>query len=228
MSRAPITDCGCPYDDRLRQGHREECPTLVALAWPDGTPKIAPVQGYPGGIPWSIHLEAYEAYFRAYRGQAALIDLDRRGCRGGFGTGELDQFIPGWRERSGYGGKEITFKGAQMWVNHVYWKGQSWSNSYLNERLVPRNPVARQYGMSGECLCGAFAKPGELAMVRRVDPGVSARIERLQIEARARGHDWGWEDRPPRPPKMRDDQLTGDLFHPMCVHCLKSPEREAA
>ncbi len=26
------------------------------------TEKRAPVQGYPGGIPWAIHLEAYEVY----------------------------------------------------------------------------------------------------------------------------------------------------------------------
>lgn len=64
----------------------------------DGRPKIAPVQGYPAGIPWSMHLRAYEAYCRRYSEQPALIDLDGRRCRGGFGTGELDEFIPGWRD----------------------------------------------------------------------------------------------------------------------------------
>jgi hypothetical protein len=97
--RGPITDCGCPYDDRLRQGHRDRCPTLVALTWPDGTPKVAPVQGYAPGIPWSLQLEAYSAYEKKWGSQAALIDLDRRGCRGGFGTKELDDLVPGWRDR---------------------------------------------------------------------------------------------------------------------------------
>lgn len=57
--------------------------------------KRAPVQGYSAGIPWSMHLRAYDAYCKMYRPQPALI---KGGCRGGFGTGELDMFIPGWRE----------------------------------------------------------------------------------------------------------------------------------
>lgn len=63
------------------------------------TEKRAPVQGYPGGIPWAIHLEAYEVYCKRWGPQPALIDLEGRGCRGGFSTGELDDFIPGWRDR---------------------------------------------------------------------------------------------------------------------------------
>lgn len=63
------------------------------------TDKRAPVQGYPGGIPWAIHLEAYEVYCKRWGAQPALIDLEGRNCRGGFSTGELDEFIPGWRDR---------------------------------------------------------------------------------------------------------------------------------
>ncbi len=59
----------------------------------------APVQGYQGGIPWPIHLESYDAYCKRYGPQIALIDLKGRGCRGGFGDSELDEFIPGWRAR---------------------------------------------------------------------------------------------------------------------------------
>lgn len=58
--------------------------------------KMAPVQGYAAGIPWSLHLEAYDAYVKRHGRQQALIE---GGCRGGFGTRELDDFIPGWRER---------------------------------------------------------------------------------------------------------------------------------
>ena len=50
-------------------------------------------------IPWDIHLEAYEAYCKKWSKQTALIDLKGRGCRGGFGTEELDGFVPGWRDR---------------------------------------------------------------------------------------------------------------------------------
>jgi hypothetical protein len=61
--------------------------------------KIAPVQGYAPGIPWSMHLEAYDSYCKQYGEQKALVDLEGCNCRGGFATEELDHFIPGWRDR---------------------------------------------------------------------------------------------------------------------------------
>lgn len=75
---------------------------------PQVSEKRAPVQGYPGGIPWAIHLEAYEVYCRRWGAQPALIDLEGRNCRGGFSTGELDDFIPGWRDRVAEFGKLKT------------------------------------------------------------------------------------------------------------------------
>lgn len=57
--------------------------------------KIAPVQGYAAGIPWDMHLRAYDAYCKMCGKQQALIEGN---CRGGFGTSELDEFIPGWRD----------------------------------------------------------------------------------------------------------------------------------
>lgn len=59
--------------------------------------KTAPVQGYAPGIPWSLHLEAYDAYSKKWRPQPAMIE---DGCRGGFHVDELDEFIPGWRDRA--------------------------------------------------------------------------------------------------------------------------------
>lgn len=64
-----------------------------------GNPKIAPVQGYAPGIPWSLHLEAYDAYCKKWSKQEALIDLEGRYCRGGFSVAELDGFVPGWRDK---------------------------------------------------------------------------------------------------------------------------------
>lgn len=60
--------------------------------------KRAPVQGYAPGIPWSMHLRAYEGYRKEYGPQKALLDLEGRNCRGGFGIVELDRYIPGWRD----------------------------------------------------------------------------------------------------------------------------------
>jgi hypothetical protein len=70
-------------------------PSTQAVGEPE---KIAPVQGYTPGIPWSLHLEAYAAYSKKWSPQPAMIDLEGRNCRGGFGVDELDEFIPGWRD----------------------------------------------------------------------------------------------------------------------------------
>lgn len=56
--------------------------------------KKAPVQGMSNGIPWEVHMMAYEVYCERYGPQQALIEGD---CRGGFSTGELDMFLPNWR-----------------------------------------------------------------------------------------------------------------------------------
>jgi hypothetical protein len=60
--------------------------------------KMAPVQGYSAGIPWEMHLRAYDVYCKRFGPQPALVDLEGRNCRGGFADTELDMFIPGWRK----------------------------------------------------------------------------------------------------------------------------------
>jgi hypothetical protein len=89
-------------DDAIENAEKRGLSSFVAglkailhLAQP-AVEKRAPVQGFRGGIPWSMHLEAYDAYCKKWSKQEALIT---GGCRGGFGTGELDMLIPGWREK---------------------------------------------------------------------------------------------------------------------------------
>lgn len=65
---------------------------------PSEPDKRAPVQDRSGlikSIPWEMHLRAYTAYCKKWGSQQALIE---GGCRGGFALGELDDFIPGWRD----------------------------------------------------------------------------------------------------------------------------------
>ncbi|MEE8113597.1 MAG: hypothetical protein V3T23_04505 [Nitrososphaerales archaeon] len=40
-----------------------------------------------------VYMRAYEVYCHVYSPQEALIDLEGRGCRGGFGLGELTAFL---------------------------------------------------------------------------------------------------------------------------------------
>lgn len=128
------------------------------------------------------------------------------------------------QRRSGYGGGEITRRKAQVWVNHMYWLTSSEAYHYIAQHGIPRNPVAQLFGMSGECLCGAFAGDGEMAMVRITEPALADRIEALQERAKLAGVHCRWEGKPPR---QRADQQTPDFFSPMCVNCLKSEKLAA-
>lgn len=120
--------------------------------------------------------------------------------------------------RSGYEGREIDFKGAQMWVNPLYWVGLSEFERYRRDFQLRRGPASKMLGMSGECLCGAYASPGELAAIRLLEPETADQIESLERETRAAGHHWRWEEKPPKSTPM--DGLP-DMFRPMCVGCVK-------
>jgi 3'-phosphoadenosine 5'-phosphosulfate sulfotransferase (PAPS reductase)/FAD synthetase len=61
-------------------------------------------------------------------------------------------------------------------------------NTYRLMHDVPLNDVTQNIHMSGECLCGAFAKPGELDEIAYFYPEVAAEIRALQDEVRAAGH----------------------------------------
>ena len=77
---------------------RLQSPTTKDRDMTKTTDKLAPVQGLSQGIPWEMHLRAYAAYCIKFSPQPALIDLEGRNCRGGFCTGELDEFVPNWRD----------------------------------------------------------------------------------------------------------------------------------
>ena len=176
--------------------------------------KIVLKYGFPG--PASHH----KMYIQLK--ERAIEELVRRNKR--FRSREKVMLLTGIQHddsarRSGYGGDEITFVKAQMWVNGLYWTSKSDAYHYLREYSIPRNPVSVELGMSGECGCGAFADKGELALWRRVDPAFGARIDRLQEAARFVGVHCRWEG---RPPKEREDKRTGEMFSPMCDGCLKS------
>ena len=89
-------------------------------------------------------------------------------------------------------------RGSVIWASPLAnWSADDARLYRASSRGVPRNPISDRLGMSGECLCGAFAEPGELDRIRAVDPDCLVWIERLQGEVRAAGHEdhrceWGW------------------------------------
>lgn len=125
--------------------------------------------------------------------------------------------------RMRYAGKEVNQIGGQVWVNPIYWWSATQRDTYNAEHGLPINPVSSMLGMSGECLCGAFAHKGEKSLVRIVCPGTAARIDRLEQEVSALGMNWSWEG---KPPTNGHDKRQLDAFRPLCVGCEKVHEME--
>lgn len=120
--------------------------------------------------------------------------------------------------RMRYAGSEVTRAGSQIWASPIYWWSPSERDAYNCLHKLPINDVSATLGMSGECLCGAFAHKGEKAMIRCVDPRTADRIEALEQEVFAAGFNWGWEG---RPPNGGLDRRQADAFRPLCVGCEK-------
>lgn len=123
--------------------------------------------------------------------------------------------------RMRYAGKEVVRAGSQVWANPIYWWSRDERDAYNQKSGIPINPVSETLGMSGECLCGAFAHKGEKALVRIVCPKTADYIEQLEQEVFAAGFNWGWEG---KPPKGGHSKQQTDMFRPLCVGC----EKEAA
>ena len=73
------------------------------------------------------------------------------------------------------------------WVNPiVHWTSFE-MNTYRSAFGVPISPVADKIHKSGECLCGTFAREGDLKEIEFWYPETAAYIKSLQDEAKALG-----------------------------------------
>ncbi len=89
-------------------------------------------------------------------------------------------------------------KGSTVWISPLV----NWTKLDLNEYRrrnpgIPRNEVSDNIHMSGECLCGAFAKPGELDEIGFWYPEMKTYINNLESRVFRAGHSiekckWGW------------------------------------
>ena len=124
--------------------------------------------------------------------------------------------------RMGY--VEPVYKdGATIWVAPFYSYSRRERDAYMERHMLIRNPVTEKLGISGECLCGAYAAPGERKKLNRFYPEFDSYLAVLEARAKEAGQpycEWG--------NGRRDDPNQGDLdFMPMCVNCIhKQNERE--
>ncbi|MFE6689723.1 hypothetical protein ACFVFQ_25005 [Streptomyces sp. NPDC057743] len=111
--------------------------------------------------------------------------------------------------------EEVDREGSLIWVSPLV----HWTDAHMREyraryrcdqnhehtphRLctpdaLPLNEVTEHLHMSGECLCGAFAKPGELDEIEFFYPEAAARLRALETQAEAAGLlACKWGQRPP-------------------------------
>lgn len=113
----------------------------------------------------------------------------------------------------------INRQGSKLWVAPLTWVDGTAKNAYITEHGLPRNEVVDLLHMSGECLCGAYAKPGELEWLEYCGfSDVVQRIRDLEERARQAGVPrckWGAGGEVQE--SATDDQLMAPGF--MCVGC---------
>jgi len=79
--------------------------------------------------------------------------------------------------------------GSAIWISPlVMWTSLDMNTYRLMHPDVPHNQVSDVLHMSGECLCGAYAKPGELDEIGYWYPEMKAEIRSLEAEVRAAGN----------------------------------------
>lgn len=91
----------------------------------------------------------------------------------------------------------IQTAGKRVWVAPFTYMTGSDCAEYMRAFNLPKNPVKERLCMSGECLCGAFAKKNELKEIEFWYPEVGQRIRDLEVKVREAGFPWGWEEQPP-------------------------------
>lgn len=100
-----------------------------------------------------------------------------------------------WESLSKWG--EINVDGARVWVAPLIdWEAHHCC-AYMKKYGIPRNPVKDLIHISGECLCGSFAKPKELELIEACLPETGAYLRDLEKRHREAGYPWGWDESPP-------------------------------
>lgn len=170
----------------VRDTCRERGLDLMERIAPRSYREIVLKHGFPGP---AFHARMYQRLKERPLDQARseLVTHSRR---------ERVLFIAGRRRAESKRRQTIPLHepdGSAIWASPL----AMWTKLDLNTyRLmmgdVPVNPVAEKLHMSGECLCGAFAKPGELDELKFWQFPEADEIVSLQDEVKAAGHREPW------------------------------------
>lgn len=131
----------------------------------------------------------------------------------------------------------VQVQGRRIWCAPFFFMSNDEVGEYRERFAIPESPVRKYLCMSGECLCGSFAKPGELKEIDLWFPETGRRIRNLQTRVIAAGFPWGWGERPPAAwTAMKQAERTGqsDAFglelkeevQMLCTSCQFRHERD--
>lgn len=100
------------------------------------------------------------------------------------------------KRRMGYD-DPVDVDGAKLWINPCFYWSKEDCKAYMATHILPINDVVTKLCMSGECLCGAFAKPGEMAIIQAEYPEDAARLLAIEDKVQQAGFPWRWDEAPP-------------------------------
>jgi 3'-phosphoadenosine 5'-phosphosulfate sulfotransferase (PAPS reductase)/FAD synthetase len=121
--------------------------------------------------------------------------------------------------RMGY--KHVTAKErSKIWCNPIFFWSEADCRNYMVANSIPLNPVKQTIGISGECLCGAFASKSEFDLIKQFYPATAEMLEDLHDLAVSNGHNWNWWEGP-KPKKIIETKETGTACKVrfMCASC---------
>lgn len=174
---------------------------LLVLASTETYEKFIRARGFPGpGMhQWAyvrlkercIRLVMKRAKFHGHNNVALIT-----GCRSQESTRRMGHVEP---LKIGEASKAGVVNKRRYWVAPCH----DWlpidQVTFMQEHDLPCNPIKQTpLGMSGECFCGAFARPNEIAWIREYAPDVAAEIDRLTLIAQECGKHSIWGTRPDR------------------------------
>jgi 3'-phosphoadenosine 5'-phosphosulfate sulfotransferase (PAPS reductase)/FAD synthetase len=173
--------------EQTRQFVRDTCADwglpLIEVRAPIAYRDLVIEQGFPGP---AMHWKMYQ------RLKERALDLARHELGVAGRRSKAALFLAGRRRAESERRADVPLHendGSVIWASPL----AMWTKLDLNTYReihpdVPRNEVSDLLHMSGECLCGAFAKPGELDAIGEWFPEVRAEIEDLERDVAAAGH----------------------------------------
>ena len=186
--------------------------------------ELAIAHGFPGpGAHWRMYVRLKERALRAFIREHKDTHRDRFVLSTGARLTESER-------RMGHV-QQVRREGVKVWVNPI----DTWSKADCHDVItaagVPRNPVVELLHMSGECLCGCFAKPDELKEIALWYPHVAERIRALEQRVavtKPRACQWGHRPQRERKRQPAARDSAGRRVGPLCQQCELRYDEDAA